>query len=45
MEKAIKTRLEDLEGTKTSISELNAGIEESLKVLYGIVEKYTGQKA
>jgi argininosuccinate lyase len=45
MEKAIKSRFEELEGTKASISELNAGIEESLKVLYGIVEKYTGQKA
>ncbi|TQD25666.1 argininosuccinate lyase [Methanolobus vulcani] len=45
MEKAIKIRLEGLEGTKAGISELNAGIEESLKVLYGIVEKYTGNKA
>ncbi|WMW22812.1 argininosuccinate lyase [Methanolobus mangrovi] len=45
MEKAIKIRFEELEGTKASISELNAGIEESLKVLYGIVEKYTGNNA
>nr|WP_321498681.1 argininosuccinate lyase [uncultured Methanolobus sp.] len=45
MEKAIKIRSEELEGTKASISELNGGIEESLKVLYGIVEKYTGNNA
>jgi argininosuccinate lyase len=45
MEKAIKSRLEELENTKASILELNAGIEGSLKVLYGIVEKYTGNNA
>jgi argininosuccinate lyase (EC 4.3.2.1) len=45
MEKAIKSRLDELKSTRSSISELNSGIEESLKVLYGIVEKYTEQKA
>jgi argininosuccinate lyase len=45
MEKAIKSRFTELEDTKTDISELNSGIDKSLKVLYGIVEKYTGQKA
>ena len=45
MEKAIRSRFTELEDTKTDISELNSGIDSSLKVLYGIVEKYTGQKA
>jgi argininosuccinate lyase len=45
MEKAIKSHLEELKDTKTSISELNGGIDESLKILYGIVEDYTGKKA
>lgn len=45
MEKAINLRFEELEGTKADIAELNSGIDESLKLLYDIVEKYTGKKA
>lgn len=45
VKRAIKLSLEELHETKTSIADLNSGIEKSLKVLFSVVESYTGKAA
>ena len=41
--RAIKIRQEELEGTKAAIESLNNGIENSIKVLFSVVESYAGK--
>lgn len=45
MEKAIQQRREELKSSTAVIEDLNTTIDESLKVLYSIVEKYTVKEA